>query len=404
MVPVFFALMGFAVDLGRMYSARSELKNAANAMALAAAQRLIGTDQSVNDATAAAQQTIESGSGFGNKYDFGALGIGQTNGFLASSADDPAYYATLQDALQAGDSAGGGGGADSRHARAVVRGDVPLIFWSFLPLAQDRKVHVTASAVAGISAPLCTACGIEPFAVTALDPSDTVDFGFTANTRYTLAYLCNGIPTPAPLPNTTRLISYIILNRYDTSATLFPDEASQLYRMGANGLPGNPSSAQGCFSINATEQVWASAVPLACSLNRVPTPVQNALCGVAARFDSVTASTAPCAGIPEIDTLSTIYQPDSDATDIDDYASYQGNGRRVITIPVVDQLTSLTSMQVLGFRQFLVEPLPNTTGIQPGDLSGRFGALYLGSVAPVKQGRFDGCQTSAGPGKVVLHQ
>jgi len=30
--------------------------------------------------------------------------------------------------------------------------------------------------------------------------------------------------------------------------------------------------------------------------------------------------------------------------------------------------------------------------------------MYLGSVAPVKQGRFDGCQLTSGPGKVVLHQ
>jgi len=40
----------------------------------------------------------------------------------------------------------------------------------------------------------------------------------------------------------------------------------------------------------------------------------------------------------------------------------------------------------------------------PADPNGRFLAIYIGSVAPVKQGRFDGCQQTAGPGKVVLHQ
>ena len=35
LVPVVFGLMGFAVDLGRLYSARNDLKNAANAIAQA---------------------------------------------------------------------------------------------------------------------------------------------------------------------------------------------------------------------------------------------------------------------------------------------------------------------------------------------------------------------------------
>ena len=42
--------------------------------------------------------------------------------------------------------------------------------------------------------------------------------------------------------------------------------------------------------------------------------------------------------------------------------------------------------------------------IVPGDTNGRFPAMYVGTVAPLKQGRFDGCQITNGPGKVVLHQ
>jgi hypothetical protein len=59
---------------------------------------------------------------------------------------------------------------------------------------------------------------------------------------------------------------------------------------------------------------------------------------------------------------------------------------------------------VLGFRQFLVMPAEGGVAINPDDPNGRFVAMYIGSVAPVKQGRFDGCQQSAGPGKVILHQ
>ena len=42
LVPVIFGLMGFALDLGRLYLIRGELNQAANAMALAAAAQLNG--------------------------------------------------------------------------------------------------------------------------------------------------------------------------------------------------------------------------------------------------------------------------------------------------------------------------------------------------------------------------
>ena len=52
LVPVIFGLIGFAIDLGQLYLAKGELKTAANTMALAAAQKLIGTDQGLAAANA----------------------------------------------------------------------------------------------------------------------------------------------------------------------------------------------------------------------------------------------------------------------------------------------------------------------------------------------------------------
>jgi len=98
LVPVAFGLIGFAVDLGMLYSAKSELQAAANAMALAAAQRLIGTDAATGAATLASQSTIESGSGFGNRYNFNANPVGQTTGSLTSVAPEPSFYAAVADA------------------------------------------------------------------------------------------------------------------------------------------------------------------------------------------------------------------------------------------------------------------------------------------------------------------
>ena len=101
LVPVAFGLIGFAVDLGMLYSAKNDLQMAANAMAIAAAQRLIGTDSATDAATAAAHQTIETGTGFGNKYNFNGLPVGRTTGNLVSNAPIPSYFSTVVDATSA---------------------------------------------------------------------------------------------------------------------------------------------------------------------------------------------------------------------------------------------------------------------------------------------------------------
>src|ERR1700676_4589862 len=60
LVPVLFGLIGFAVDLGILYSVKGELKTGAGSMALAAAQQLIGTDTATSAANTAAQLTTNN--------------------------------------------------------------------------------------------------------------------------------------------------------------------------------------------------------------------------------------------------------------------------------------------------------------------------------------------------------
>jgi Flp pilus assembly protein TadG len=399
LVPVLFGLIGFAVDLGILYSMKGELKAGASAMALAAAQQLIGTDTSTSVAATALQAT-------GNRYYFHGLPIGQTTGSLASTISGPAYYATAADAIASGLSPGAEtGGSAARYVRVTVTGQTQLLFWSFLPIvAGDRIVTVQATAVAGISAPLCQACSIEPFAVAALNQADTTDFGYVVGTKYSLSFLCTltaGATLPPVLPGASQQISYLLLNHIDPNA-VFPDEGAQAFQDGAGGLPGTTSTAQACLRVNTTETVWPSAVINTCSSMQVAPVVTDALCGMDARFESATPTA--CTSVPSLDTLSTVYQPDTDANDYDAYANYTGNGRRIITIPIVDTLSGSAAMTVLGFRQFLLIPSQGGANINPGDPYGRVVAMYIGSVAPVKQGRFDGCQQAAGPGKVVIHQ
>jgi Flp pilus assembly protein TadG len=405
LVPVVFALLGFAVDLGMMYSVKSELKAAANSMALAAAEQLIGTGSATAAADAAAQLTIETTSGFGNRYYFHGMPIGQSTGSLVSTVSDPAYFTTAAGAIASGASGATDlGSGPARHVRITITGPAQLLFWSFLPVAGDRNNTILATAVAGISPPLCQACGIEPFAVAPLNPADTTDFGFTMDTKYSLAYLCNpvGGNVPPALPGSAQLINYLMLNRYDLNALVLPDEASQGFRDGAGGLPGNANQAQACFRVNTPELIWISAVVNRCSAAQVAPIVTAALCGLDTRFESTTPGA--CGGIPSIDTLESNYSPDPDTNNYDSYTDYTGNGRRIVTIPIVDTLNAGGNMTVLGFRQFLLIPAQGAFNLNPADPFGRFVAMYIGSVAPLKQGRFDGCQLSAGPGKVVLHQ
>jgi hypothetical protein len=363
---------------------------------------LNGTTISTGNATAEAQNTIENTSGSGNRYYFHGLPIGQSSGNTTSTVDAPLYFASVADALASATISGTDvSGPQARHVRVTLTGQTQLLFWSFIPIVSDRRVSVLATAVAGISAPLCQACGIEPYAVAAIDPTDLINFGFTADTKYSFTYLCTGTQPPL-LPGATSLVAYILLNRQDPNAVLYPDPSSQVFRDAAGGLPGSTNSALSCFRVNTTEVVWPNAVANACTANTVAPLVTEALCGLASRFDSATPTV--CAGIPSVDTLYTIYPPDTDTADYDAYADYSGNGRRLITVPVVDTVSDSANMTILGFRQFLVIPTQGATIINPADSLGRFVALYAGSVAPLKQGRFDGCQLSAGPGKVVLHQ
>jgi hypothetical protein len=388
-----------------------ELQTAANAAALAAASRLIGTEASTALAEEQSRLSFTTDSGYGNRYDYGAVTIGEGTGFLTSEQPTPTWFQTLAAALAPGNS-GDASGQTARHVKLNFRAEAPLLFFGFLPIAQDRKISVEVSAVAGISAPLCTACGIEPIALNALDIEDTTNFGFTVGSRYTLGYQCNGTPTPSIINGTERRIPYVLLNRYNDQITLFPDEASQAFRIGAQGMlptatPDSTSdpttfNTRACVTINTEESVWLNAAPAACSAASVPAPVTSFLCGLAGRFDS--AVPLACAGIPDVDTISTLYLPDTDIADVTDYSQYLGAGRRVITVAIVESVAA-NPLLALGFRQFLLEPNPDSTTIAPADSNGRFTAIYIGYPKPLRQGRFDGgCAITAGPGKVVLHQ
>ena len=415
LVPVVLGMMGFAVDLGRIYLIRGELNQAASAMALAAASKLNGTTAATDSATAAAQATLDNGLSDANTYNFGSLIVGQGNALLTSVVQQPSYFTNLSDATATLGQTGVTSGADgttAHHAVINLTADAPLLFWSLLNVGQSRKTTVAAAAIAGISAPVCTACGIEPFAVAAVTATDPVDFGFVGGTMYTFGMMCTGA-APALLPGTTVREPYLIIDRLNTALAITEDQ--QLFRIGANGLIPSTTPAQSCSIIGTTESIWATATPQACAAGTPNLSVEDAMCGLSARLTDPTQITACTTAVSDIADLASGYTADIDTLTETDYTAYTGNNRRVITIPIVDALsTTAATMNVLGFRQFLLEPTTTSTAAPqaniPTDGDGRFAAMYIGSVVPVKQGNLSevglniSCGIQNGPGKVVLHQ
>lgn len=419
LVPVLFGFMGFAIDLGRLYLVRGELNQAASTMAQAAAAQLIGTSASLDTATNVMQASLDNTAGLANKYNFGSLLIGQSSADLTSTVNPPAFFSTLTDAVSSGSQADG---TTARHVQVSLLADTPLLFWGLLSVGQSRKATVGATATAGASAPLCTACGISPFVIAVRDVTDTVNFGFgdpTAGTLYTFAYTCIGTPVPTPL--TGPVISYGLINRFDASnATL--DITQQLFTSAARGLIGsvtpNPNASlmpMSCVGISSgpNETIWPDVVPALCS-SPVPTGVTSALCGLYSRIPLGAAPTACTTAVTDFADLSVAYAADTDLTtgQADPYFGYQGNGQRLITVSIVDVLPNAPTgtMTVLGFRQFLLEP-DATSAFNPADPRGRFVAQYVGSPAPVSQGYIDDrfalscpAPVAAGVSKVVLHQ
>jgi hypothetical protein len=387
LVPVLFGFMGFAVDLGRLYMIRGELKTAADAMALAAAQQLIGTA----DADARATDALEVART--NRYDYGGMLVGETTGNFTSTVEW-AFSGDLDGAIPVDT-------AQNRYARVTITADAPLVFFRLFAIAQEGRTQVMTRSVAGVSAPLCTACGIEPIVISRFNPAvdDLEHFGFTIGDSYQFGHKCTGPNQPQP-----GYQRYVLLDRFSTIPTGLPQDAA--LRAGAFGLSTIAGPASGCVratTLTSTEEsplfVQTAACPLAGNPTQPPELVTRFLCGLSSR----TGDSGGCdegAFSSDSDTLST------------DYPSYTGDLRRVITAIIVDEDLGGTTtvppdqVTVLGFRQFLVNRFT------PTDPFGRFNATYLGYPMPLRQGSISTapdengypCSVAIGPGKVVLHQ
>ncbi len=411
-------ILGFlvlALDVGRMYVTQTEIQSAADASALAAATRLIGTANSSFNAQVTGTAPLDPTTGNDNRFNVGTESL-TGSGLAASVSMD--YYNMVTDA-RAG-SNGGQAGPDAKYVRVDIDVESPNLLARFLTRTTDRA-HVRVFAVAGVSAPMCTVCNSDGIAVTALDATgQDQDYGFLIGQYYTL-YLnlsqqspnlpaCRAL-VPALLTDTLLTAEYTVLNHVPVGP--LTDQDGALLELGAGGLTASPAAATDttpvCVSIGSVETAMTNIQGTTCAQ---ATAARDLSCGLNSRFGIDQSGTA-CDNIAAASSLLPLFTGDTDAGPLDGtlqsfQTDYNGNARRVLTVPIID---SSATMLVLNFRQFLVESSPNLPGVGVGNFRGPFRAQYLGNPVPVRLGTIGGaCASPAlgdfslkrGVGKVVL--
>lgn len=414
---VIFGFLVMATDVGRLYLVQGELQTAADAAALASATKLVGTTNAQLHAGDQVTASLDSTTGGDNRFNLRINQIGGGSGLATSVTVD--YFSTLQDALS-NVNGGQSGGIDwtssiyPKYVRVEISAEAPVLFVPLLSrTAAASPPTVTVAAVAGISTPVCTACGIDVLAVEDQSAgADMLNFGFVPGNFYTL-YLTQsqqGLSQPvtqAPLTGTTLSARYAILNHVPAGSQGL-DLDGTLFALAAGGISTSPDAAPpGLVSIGTAETGYPN---LQGNTGPGTTVGQDLLCGLNTRF-GVAVSETRCANLSDaFAALAPLFVADTDAggndadgTALQDYAAqYDGNLRRVLTLPVVDTSDALN---VLNFRQFLIETSPTVNGgVDPTSRSGAFRAQYIGSPVPLHCGSASGiCRVTSGVGRAVLH-
>ncbi|MFB3828869.1 MAG: pilus assembly protein TadG-related protein [Bryobacteraceae bacterium] len=161
---------GLALDVARLFIARSELQVFTDEAALYAAFQLDGSAAGLERA----RQALATGPGNGaNRWMFATQPVHNATGAFAASAAGPFEAAPAS-------------AAGYRFVRVRVTSSIPLYFLPLLPgLASSQQVSAVSTAGQTMQPGLGE--GLAPFSPDAHNPSDP-NFGFTPGQRYTLRW------------------------------------------------------------------------------------------------------------------------------------------------------------------------------------------------------------------------
>ena len=166
---VLFGLLVMATDFGRLYLIQGELQTAADAAALASAIGLAGTATAPLHAADQIAAAFDSTTGNDNRFNLRLNQIGTSAAGLETTTET-SYFSTLADALGNVNSGQIGGidwtsGLYPKYVRVQITAQAPVLFAPLLNRSATSLPTVAAAAIAGVSAPMCSVCGIEGLAV-----------------------------------------------------------------------------------------------------------------------------------------------------------------------------------------------------------------------------------------------
>lgn len=296
-LPVLIAGIGLVVDAGRLMAVKAELQAFVDAAALAAAAELDGTAAGLARARAVGMSGPRSANNM-NRWDFATLPVGAVS---VAFARTPGGLFEPTPATAEG----------YRFVRVATSGEVPLYFLPILP-GVGRRHTVPASAVAGQARQTALGPGLAPFSPDAHDAADP-NFGFTPGDRYTLKWPPDGHRQPGNLCSGDRSFA-----------------------------PAGGSSDRGYLDVGQDGGNEGIRDAIVNNEFFLPRPI-----GIGSPVLMVAGNKHVGPAVDER------FAQDTDQASTS-YASYHGNGRRLITVAVNDHTDAAN---IIGFALFFLPPL-----------------------------------------------
>ena len=340
-----FAVTALAIDVNHMYMNRTKLQNGVDAAALAAAV-VLDNNSSQGDAEEAANATLTK--------------LATTNGNSELDLDSATITVTFNS------TAAFDGGActvgEDCYVRVVVNNMDLQSF--FMQMFTDTK-QIAASAVAGPT-PATRVCNLAPLTVCALDPDDKDNGGFDDDDDNIAIKVSSTNDEIGP--GNFQLLDLDA----ETEGLNQSKKDDHLREQLAGGF-------QGCASIGGevSTKPGNTVGPVAQGLNT--------------RFDS------------QGNSVKGDYEPDSDSREGISHAEYEGNGRRMLLMPIIDctpDESGKSDFTVTALGCFFMKTRAPTNNSGHDDIIGE----YVTGGCGVKLGYNDGQSSNSGPYRIVLYK
>ena len=295
LIPILIAMLGVSADLGRVYVVKTELQAFVDAAAVAAAYELNGTSQGIQSATNMATSG-PTGTNTSNKWNFDTQAVTSPTVSFAQTFNGTFVTSPAS-------------GTNYRFVQVAASAPVPLYFLPVLPMIANSKT-VTADAVAGQRTITSMGDGISPFSPDAHDVADP-NYGFNKGTKYTLRWSPPGLR----------------------------DNPNNRCQGDVGFTPGGGSSERGYIDVGQGDGNSSLETAIVNNTFQLPSPFT-----IGTLLSMVQGQKHVGPAVEER------FEQDTDETS-NGYQTYNGNGRRLVIVPVNDNTDAAA---IVGFATFFL--------------------------------------------------